>query len=217
MKESTLSILEEVQVFSKQDWLERVYRKSESQSSRDAAETALNVFGSFCIYLKKTEQELINEYQVLEKAGEIRRLCLSLDRLVQFMNTDHPEIKHSNPLMPERKVGFKRKSPKTIKSYFAFIKAYLRICYGIRIANEDIKDFVQFPKPMNKTIAITSIVLVAVVMGMSAVAPMIPQAEAIPTQACPGIIKATQQLAAAGKPIPPNLRALVTHCEAFHQ
>jgi len=147
MKESTLSILEEVQVFSKQDWLERVYRKSESQSSRDAAETALNVFGSFCIYLNKTEQELINEYQVLEKAGEIRRLCLSLDRLVQFMNTDHPEIKHSDPLMPERKVGFKRKSPKTIKSYFAFIKAYLRICYGVRIANEDIKDFVQFPKP----------------------------------------------------------------------
>jgi len=147
MKESTLSILEEAQIFSREDYLDRVYRKSESQSSRDAAETALNVIGSFCIHLNKTEQELMNEYQVLAKAGEIRKLGLSLDRLVQFMDEDHPEIKHSDPLMPERKVGFKRKSAKTIKSYFAFIKAYLRLCYDIRIASEDIKDYVQFPKP----------------------------------------------------------------------
>jgi len=75
MKNETLSILEEIQVFSKQDWLDRVYRKSESESSRDAAETALNVFGSFCIYLNKTEDEIINQYQVLAKAGEIRKIC----------------------------------------------------------------------------------------------------------------------------------------------
>ena len=33
-----------------------------------------------------------------------------------------------------------------------------------------------YHSPMNKTLAITTIVLVAIVMGMSAVAPMIPQA-----------------------------------------
>jgi len=142
-----MSILEEIHVFSKQDWLDRVYRKSESESSRDVANTALNVFSSFCIYLNKTEDELTKQYQVLAKAGEIRKLGLSLDRFVQFMNTDHPEIKHSDPLIPERKVGFKRKSPKSIKCYFAFIKSYLRLCHDVKVSSEDIKDYVQFPKP----------------------------------------------------------------------
>ena len=146
MFDPSLSVLEEIQIFTKKDWLDRMYRKSESESTRDSAETALNVFGSFCIYLNKTETELINEYQLLSKTNEIRKLCLSLDRLVQFMNTDHPEIKLVDALHPYRKVGLKRKSPRTIRTYFGFIKSYLRICHGIKISIEDIKDYVQFPK-----------------------------------------------------------------------
>ncbi len=47
---------------------------------------------------------------------------------------------------------------------------------------------------MNKTLAITTIVLVAVVMGMSAVAPAIPQAEArpgpnLPSAACDALVQ----------------------------
>ena len=33
-----MSRLEEIQIFSKEDWLDRVYRKSESENSRDVAE-----------------------------------------------------------------------------------------------------------------------------------------------------------------------------------
>jgi len=66
------------------------------------------------------------------------------------MNTDHPEIKHSDPFKPDKKVGFKRKNAKTIRTYFTFIKSYLRICHGVKVSIEDIKDYVQFPKPIKE-------------------------------------------------------------------
>jgi len=138
--------IQDFQLFTKEDWLDRMYRKSESESTKGVAETALHIFSSFCMYQNKTETELINEYQVLSTSGDIRKICLSLDRLVQFMNTEHPEIKYSDPFFPERKIGFKKKNPKSIRTYFGFIKSYLRICHSIKVTNEDVRDYVQFPK-----------------------------------------------------------------------
>jgi len=56
---------------------------------------------------------------------------------------------------------------------------------------------------MNKTLAVTAITLVAVVMGFSAVAPMIPQAEAnpgpdLPEEACNALIARTNPPARTG-------------------
>ncbi len=69
---------------------------------------------------------------------------------------------------------------------------------------------------MNKIMIITVIALVAVVMGMSVVAPMIPQAEALPGQACDAIRDAADRIEAAGGTVPPKLQALVDHC-AVHE
>ena len=63
-----------------------------------------------------------------------------------------------------------------------------------------------------KTLAITAIVMVAVVMGMSAVVPMIPQAEALPQQACDTIIEAVKRIRAEN--VPDELKELVAHCQA---
>jgi len=67
---------------------------------------------------------------------------------------------------------------------------------------------------MNKTIAITAIVLVAVVMGMSAVAPMIPQAEALPDRACDAVLEAVKRVRAENRP--DALLELKEHCETVH-
>jgi len=153
---SELEKLEPIQVYTKNDWLSRMYRKSESEGTMLMGQTALNVFSDYCTYQNKTELEVINEYQVLVKMGDARRLGLSLDRFVQFMNEAHPEITRidplqevrriKNPTLPERKIGFKRKGPKTIKSYFGFVKSYLRLCHDVRISSEDVKDYIAFPK-----------------------------------------------------------------------
>ena len=66
----------------------------------------------------------------------------------------------------------------------------------------------------NKFLAISAIVLVAVVMGMSAVAPMIPQAEAShggpdPPQA---LCDALERAFATSPTFPRGLESLVEHC-----
>jgi len=141
-----MSQIEEIQIYSKNDWLDKMFRKSESEGTKLMAQTALNVFEDFCNYQKKTESQVIREYQLFSKAGEIRKLCLMLDRFVQFMNQDHPDITRLDPLRKKTLISFKRKGPKTIKSYFGFIKSYLRLCHDVKITSEDVKDYITFPK-----------------------------------------------------------------------
>ena len=130
------------QIFSKNDWLERVYRKSESESSKQVASTSLRMFEFFCQNEGVSEAQMIENYQVLFKDNDIRSICLALDKFVQFLNQDHPEI----ILNPLTNVTFKKKNPKTIRDYFGFVKSYLRLCHAVKISSEDIKDYVQFPK-----------------------------------------------------------------------
>ena len=132
-----------LQVFTKEDWLSRLYRKSSSHRTRTVAQTSLNQFELFCKNEGVTEVEMIRMYQTLTKKGDIRNVCLSLDRFVHFLDNEHPEITLNQNVIP---LTFKKKSAKTIRVYFSFIKSYLRICHGVRISGEDIKDYVQFPK-----------------------------------------------------------------------
>ena len=132
-----------LQTFTKEDWLDRIFRKSDSRRTETVAKTSLHMFERFCQNEGIHEEEMITTYQTLAKEGDIRNICLSLDRFVQFLNQDHPEIEYKKTLMP---TSFKKKSPKTIKVYFSFIKSYLRICHAIKISSDDIKDYVQFPR-----------------------------------------------------------------------
>ncbi|WP_182128421.1 site-specific integrase [Nitrosopumilus sp. b3] len=131
-------------VFEDEDWLDRMYRKSESDNTRTCAKTSLTMFEYFCTTKKTTKIKMIQYYQELfnQNKPDIRRICLSLDNFIQFLNEDHDEIILN-------KIGqklFKKKSPKTIKTYFSFLKSYLRQCHGIRITTDDVKDYIQFPK-----------------------------------------------------------------------
>ena len=130
------------QNFSKKDWLERVFRKSESENSLQVASTSVRMFELFCEFEVVSENKMIENYQSLFKDGDIRSICLSLDKFVQFLNQDHPEI----ILNPLTNVTFKKKHPKTIRDYFGFVKSYLRLCHAVKVSTEDIKDYVQFPK-----------------------------------------------------------------------
>jgi len=132
-----------LQVFQKEDWLNKMKRKSESIKTKKVAITSLNMFELFCKYEGLKESEMIENYQNFSKEDDIDSICHSLDSFVQFLSEDHEEI--------ELKQGkglrsFKKKTSKTIRTYFSFVKSYLRFCYRIKISNEDIKDIVTFPK-----------------------------------------------------------------------
>ena len=137
----------QVQEFSKSDFLNRMYRKSESIRTKNVAKTALKMFELFCKNEGLTETQIITMYQAFVKEGDIRSVCISLDRFIQFLNQDRDEIILNAELIPQT---FKKKSPNTIKTYFGFVKSYLRLCHAIRISNEDVKDYVQFPKQIKE-------------------------------------------------------------------
>jgi len=130
-----------LQTFSKEDWLNRFSRNS--LRTERVAKTSLTMFELFCQNQGVTEEDMISGYQTLLKEGDIRSVCLSLDRFIQFLNEDRPEIILNQACTP---LSFKKKSPKTIKNYFSFVKSYLRICHAVKVSTDDIKDYVQFPK-----------------------------------------------------------------------
>lgn len=133
------------QTFTDQDWLNRIYRKSDSQRSVNAAKTSLTMFDFFSCHQNFTRKQVIEKYQELfnQDKPDVRSICLSLDKFVQFLDQDHDEIIMNPDSAPTL---FKSKSAKTIKVYFGFVKSYLRICHGIKLTTEDIKDYVNFPK-----------------------------------------------------------------------
>ena len=134
-----------LETFTEQDWLNRMFRKSESKRTKDSAITSLNMFDYFCNDQKVTREQMIDKYQELfnQTKPDIRSICLSLDKFIQFLDQDHEEIMMNIKCAPR---VFSRKAPKTIKVYFGFVKSYLRICHGIKITTEDIKDYITFPK-----------------------------------------------------------------------
>jgi len=129
--------------FSEKDWLDKVSRNS--PRTRIVAKTALKTFGFFCEDQDCTRDELIKQYQIWYNPKpkpdelvkpDIQSICLSLDKYVDFLGKEH-------------KINYeicKKKSDKTAKIYFSFVKSYLKICHRIRLSNEDIKDYVTFPK-----------------------------------------------------------------------
>jgi integrase len=150
-----------VESFSDQDWLND-YTK---ERTRGVASTSLKVFDMFCqkqIGLNgESKDVMINQYKLWFKPlkvkdddgdyyypdSDVRSICLSLKKFIVFMGQSHEDIVVYNNSMTGADMTFKKKSPRSIKLYFGFVKTYLRICHGIKLTNEDIKDYVKLEKP----------------------------------------------------------------------
>jgi integrase len=138
--------IEESEEFSDEEWLDRLYDKSESINTRNTARVALKTFDQFCqkqIDLNgKSMETMITKYQAWndQDKPDTRSICLSLSKFVNFMSKDPDDIYvyiYST---------FKAKTSKTIRLYFGFVKSYLRVCHGVKVTHEDVKDFIPFPK-----------------------------------------------------------------------
>ena len=130
-----------MQEFTEQDWLDRLYRKANSERTVNVATSSLRVFDYFIEDQNMTRDQVIKELQGMMKESppNVRGVCLFLDKWVAWMTKDHPDmIRHHN-------VKFKAKAPRTIDNYFVFIKSYLRIVCGIRLTIDDVRDYIQFP------------------------------------------------------------------------
>ena len=114
-----MSIL--TQVASREEFIQSVFKKSNSYNSRDMA---VNAFKKWDKFLNgQNESELIQDLKNMKDSPEMYTF---LNRFVQFMVTE----------------GM---SKNTTVNYFNKIKGWLRF-NAIRVHNDDVKQFVTFPK-----------------------------------------------------------------------
>jgi len=135
------------EIYEKADWLQGVYDKSESARSRRVADVSVNMFGYFCKNEGLTEGKMVKKYQTWKKEDDIRSIGISLQKFVSFLNHDQ-DIILNEEIAPR---PFKKLTSKTIRTYFGFVKAYLRKCHDVRLSIEDIKDFITFPTPRKES------------------------------------------------------------------
>jgi len=106
---------------SKQEWLDKVFSKSKSKSSRISASSAIKKLEEFCLKEYKKEADTVLKdlrNEPIEKAYRF------LDKYVT----------HLGDL-----------SPKTVRTYFGWVRTYLRKCYGIKTHLEEIEEEVTLP------------------------------------------------------------------------
>jgi hypothetical protein len=103
-----------VESFGQKEWIDKLYRKSESKKTLRVVNTAISMFDYFCRNQGTTKEQMINRYQELfnQEKPDIRSICLSLDKFVNFMDEDHKEIIMNASIAP---MPFKRKTSRTIK------------------------------------------------------------------------------------------------------
>lgn len=119
---------------TRQEWLDRTYRKSKSERALSLAKSALKSFDSFCAQkYDKNSEVLLAELR--QNQGD--KTYIFLNNYVSFMDN---------------------KSPKTTHIYFGLVKSFLRT-QGIKTDRDDIKEFVKLPtvmkirrKPLTKQI-----------------------------------------------------------------
>jgi len=141
--------------YPEENWLKGLFEKSASGRTVVVAKTSLKTFDFFCKHQGISREQMIGKYQKWFKPDRIdgerpdpdmRSICISLSKFIQFMNENHNDIVTSINPDTGNETTFKKKSPKSINLYFGFVKSYLRKCHEIKISIEDIKDFVIFPK-----------------------------------------------------------------------
>ena len=85
-------------------------------------------------------EQVIQQYQSWFESGDVQSICTSIQSWIRFCSQDHPEVNQ------HRHMTWKAKKSISIKSYWATIKDFLRICHGVRITSDDVKDYLKFPK-----------------------------------------------------------------------
>lgn len=142
----TENILSQIEVgYSLIEFLDRVYDKSGSTRSQNTARTSVKHFERYCNYKKISVSQVIEQFKTWMKEGDFQSVYAFLDKWVSFMSKDHEDVEITS-FFGKEQTTLKKHSPRTIRTYFAFIKKWLRMCHKIRLLQEDIADCVQFPK-----------------------------------------------------------------------
>ena len=117
-----------INLFSRQEYFDKVFRRSRSYNSLNGAKTAINHLDRFCIatYQKETDDMLIDIRELMQNNPNDVTPMIFLDKFSSYLQN-------------------MKKSTSLIKSAINFSKKYMRQCGGIRVSAEDMQDYVTVP------------------------------------------------------------------------
>jgi len=138
--------MSQIQVgYTLSEYLDRVYEKSHSERSRNSAKVSIKHFETYCEQEELTVFQVIEQFRTWIKENQIENVYFFLDRWIRFLAKPHDNI-HLKYNFGRDIVTLKAHSPRSIRTYFAFVKSWLRMCHKIRLLHEDVLDYIQFPK-----------------------------------------------------------------------
>ena len=121
---------------TRKEFFQQVYAKGKSKDAEDSARTSISNLDYYSQdkYQKNTDV-ILND---INKQDE--KVLKYLHDFVVWLSEDHLQIvnKKGKPI--------KAKMEQSIRGYLGFVRKYLRLCHGIKIDSDDIKDFITIPK-----------------------------------------------------------------------
>ena len=127
---------------SEEQYFRKVLKKGDSPDSVGVAKSAVSNFKYFSSDVYDADSdELLRQ---LAKENNTDKVMIVMNSFIDWMGQDHPNILWKR--LPTQKGSIlKKKSSKSIKDYMSFIKKYIKLCYGIRVYEDDWRDFVAIP------------------------------------------------------------------------
>ena len=127
---------------TKEDFFDRIYRKSKSENTRHGAEIALRNLELFCHYAFKKEMDQVIDDLISENNS--RKTFTFFQKFVDFLQEDHPEILYRPAHKNAKSLPFEAKMPSSIKGYVSKARKYAKM-RGLTIDLEDFGDNVSLP------------------------------------------------------------------------
>jgi len=134
------------QTITRDEFLEKIKKRSGSENSKQGATTSLQNFHYFCqkTYKKSIEEVIEDLIQYEKKDGNQNRAFRLLDKFVSFLQEDHPDIIINGKMRAQKPRILSKKMPTSIRTYFQYIRKYMRI-RGLKLDRDDLKEFVTVP------------------------------------------------------------------------
>ena len=136
---------------TREQFYEKIYAKSGSESSLETAKAHLKNLDYFCQdhYNRETITILSDLREDMETTHSPTKVLRFLDEFVKWMLQDHPNIKFTIGRGNKATRFLRKKNNNSIPVYFATIRKYISQVGGIRLHDDDIKMDVTKPKVSN--------------------------------------------------------------------
>jgi len=131
---------------TREQFLEKIKKRSGSENSKNGCNTSLQNFEYFCQkeYKKPIEAVIDDLIKYEKKDGNQNRTFMVLDKWVSFLQEDHPDIIINRRLTHQKPRILQKKMPSSIRHYFQYVRKYMRL-RGLKLDRDDLSDFVTVP------------------------------------------------------------------------